>query len=61
MVSIAEAKRIRAERLSESRTRAAETRKLHTKFTAWLLPQRGRRKAAAERIEHWPMISYVKS
>ena len=27
MVSIAEAERIRAERLSESRTRAAETRK----------------------------------
>ena len=40
MVSIAEAERIRIERVSESRQRR--------------LP-----KAAAGRIEHWPMISYV--
>ncbi len=26
-------------------------------IAAWPLPQRGRRKAAAQRIEHWPMIS----
>jgi hypothetical protein len=34
MVSIAEAERIRAERLSESRTRAAETRKRRNEATA---------------------------
>ena len=34
MVSIAEAERIRAERLSESRTRAAETRKRHSEAAA---------------------------
>ena len=34
MVSIAEAERIRAERLSESRTRAAETRKRRSKAAA---------------------------
>jgi hypothetical protein len=60
MVSIAEAERIRAERLSESRTRAAETRKRRS-VARWPLPQRGRRTAAVERIEHWPIISYVKS
>ena len=34
MVSIAEAERIRAERLSESRTRAAETRKRRSEAAA---------------------------
>ncbi len=34
MVSIAEVERIRAERLSESRTRAAETRKRHSEAAA---------------------------
>jgi hypothetical protein len=34
MVSIAEAERIRAERLSESRIRAAETRKCHSEAAA---------------------------
>jgi hypothetical protein len=34
MVSIAKAERIRAERLSESRTRAAETRKRRNEATA---------------------------
>ena len=53
MVSIAEVERIRAERLNESRTRAAETRKRRSVAAA----AAGRRKAAAEQIEHWPMIS----
>ncbi len=56
MVSIAEAERIRAGRLSESRTRAAETRQRRSD-AAVALTQLGRRKAAAEQIEHKPMIS----
>ncbi len=58
MVSIAEAERIRAERLSESRgrTRAAETRKRCSVAAA----AAGVAQAAAERFEHWPMISHVK-
>jgi hypothetical protein len=37
--------------------RAGPERQRRGSVTAWPLPQRGRRKAAAERIEHWPMIS----
>jgi hypothetical protein len=57
MVSIAEAERIRAERLSKSRTRVTETRKRRNETTAALQLQRRRYKAAVERIEHWSMIS----
>jgi hypothetical protein len=59
MVSIAEAERIRAERLSESAIRAAETRKRRSDAAPRPQPQRGRPMAAADRIEHWPMISYA--
>ena len=54
MVSIADAERIRAERLSESRTRVAETtqtRERHSEAAA-TAGAPGRRKVAAERIEH---------
>jgi hypothetical protein len=50
MVSIAEADRIRSERLRESRLRAAETRKRRSEAAALRL-QRGLPKAAAELIE----------
>jgi hypothetical protein len=53
MVSIAEVERIRAERLSESRTRVAETRKCCSKAAATA----GQPKAAEEQIEQMPMIS----
>ncbi len=57
MVSIAEAERIRAERLSESRTSLRPGRKCRSEAAA----AAGRRKAAVEQIKHKPMISYVKS
>ncbi len=59
MISIAEAERIRAERLSESRTRVAETRKRSSEAAAAAGAAQGG--SAAERIEHWPMKSWIKS
>ncbi len=57
MVSIAEAERIRAGRLSESRSSAGPGRQRRGSVAARPLPQLGRRKAAAEQIEHKPMLS----
>jgi hypothetical protein len=55
MVSIAEAERIRSERVSESRL----GRQRRGSVAARPLPQRRLPKAAAGRIELWSMISYV--
>ncbi len=57
MVSFAELERIRAELLSESRIR----RQRRGSVAARPQPQRGRPiiMAVADRIEHWPTISYV--
>ncbi len=52
MVSIVEAERIRSERVSTGRQRRGSV-------AARPLPQRRLPKAAAGRIEHWSMISYV--
>jgi hypothetical protein len=52
MVSITEAERIRAERLRE---RAGPGRQRQGSVAARPLPQRGRRKAEAERIGQWTL------
>ncbi len=57
MVSIAKGERIRAERLSESKIRAAETRKRRSEAAAAAGAAEACPKEAADRIEHLPMIS----
>ena len=56
MVSIAEAERIRAERLSESRLRGTETRKHSSEAAA---AARGVRAAAENHLGYYDMISYM--
>jgi hypothetical protein len=57
MVSIAKAKRIRAKWLSESRIRAAETRKRRSEAAAAVRAPDGG--GGSDQVEHWSMISYV--
>ncbi len=61
MVSIAEAERIRHKSISKSRTRAAETRKLHSEAAAVIIMmlQQELPRVAGELSEVLIMISYL--